>query len=318
MKQTARLLLPCLLAFSAATASAEPLRVVASFSILGDLVRNVGGDLVDVTVLCGPNGDAHTFEPTPSDGVALHGAALIVENGLGFEGWMNDLVLASGTTAVRVPVTRDVTPRRLGDDGHAHHDHDDHHHHEHHHGHHHHHGEVDPHAWQSVSNVVIMVDAIREALSRAQPAHAGTFARRATAYTTELQALDARIRDRVAAIPQSRRKLITTHDSLGYFAEAYGFEVVGSVVGSVSTEVADPSAQGLAALATRARMFGVRAIFAENMHGGGFAETLAESAGIAVVDTLFTDALGEPGSDGDTYIRMMDHNSSRIADALTR
>ncbi len=182
----------------------EPVRVVATFSILGDLVRQVGGDRVAVSTLVGPNGDAHSFVPAPADAQAVASARLVVVNGLGFEGWIDRLIKASGTKATVIVASKGVVPIEEGEDGHGH-------------GH-----AVDPHAWQNVANTKIYIANIRDGLESVDPAGKAAYQANATAYLAKLDALDAEVRAAIAGIPEARRRIVTTHDAFGYFAGPTG------------------------------------------------------------------------------------------------
>lgn len=308
-------------------AQGEPLRVVTTFSVLGDLVQNVAGDAVEHTVLVGPDADSHNYEPSPADVVTLGDADLIVENGLEFETWLDDLVRSSGSDATRVVASDGIDPLPASEleehEGELHEEGEEH-------GDEEHeeegevhegededaHGESDPHAWHDVRIAMTMVENIRAALVAADPANAETYTANAEAYTAELADLDAYIEDQVATIPEDRRKLVTSHDTFGYFARQYGFEVVGTVIPSVSTEVADPAAGELAGLIDEIESTGVPAIFAENVTNPGLLEQVASSAGVTVAPTLYTDALGAPGSAGGTYLDMERYNVDTIVQAL--
>ncbi len=298
-----------------AATSQTKLPVVASFSILGDLVQQVGGDKVEVRTLVGAGADAHTFEPSPADSAALTRAVLVFENGLGFEPWLERLYAASGSKARRVVVTDGLTALHAEEDegdGHGQavakeKDKDD-----------HGHGEQNPHAWHDVRNTQHMVGVIREALAAADPANAAVYRANGDRYLTELQALDAWIGEQVNSLPAERRKLVTTHDTFRYFAVRYGFEVVGTALGAASTEAAEPSAGEFARLVQTIKGAGVPAIFAENVANPRLMERLAREAGVALAPTLYTDALGQPGSNGDTYVKMMRYNVATIVDALKK
>jgi zinc/manganese transport system substrate-binding protein len=327
-----------LLASAAALALAAPafaqdrLNVIATFSILGDIVQNVGGDRVEVTMLVGPDGDAHVFQPAPADAQAVAGADVIVANGLGFEGWMDRLVEASGTTAAIITASEGVTPMAFGEEGHDHdhaegeaHDHDhDHaegeaHDHDHsaeeagHDG--HDHGAEDPHAWQSVTNVALYVGNIERGLAAADPEGAETYKANATAYLAELDALDAEIRAAVAALPEDRRTIVTSHDAFGYFAAAYGLTFVAPQ--GVSTE-AEASAQDVAGLITQIRDACIAAVFVENIADPRLLDQIASETGAKIGGTLYSDALS--GSDGPagTYLTMMRHNIGQLTAALSQ
>jgi zinc/manganese transport system substrate-binding protein len=295
--------------FAQTPGSGEPLQVVASFSILGDLVKNVGGEGVVVTTLIGPGVDAHTYDPAPADLVVLSKADIIFENGLGFEPWLERFFASAQPPGARVVTTEGITPREAGADEHegeaqAEEDGTQ--------G----HGQFDPHVWHDVANVIIMVGNIRDALVAADPARAELYKANAAAYIAELEALDASVREQVGTLPPERRKLVTSHDTFGYFAAAYGFEIIGTALGSISTEAGDPSARDIATLVTEIQEAGVPAIFAENVANPDLMESIATEAGVTLAPTLYTDALGAPGSPGETYIGMMQSNVTTIVDAL--
>jgi zinc/manganese transport system substrate-binding protein len=271
------------------------LKVVATFSVLGDFVQNVGGDRIELTTLVGPGVDTHTYEPTPADSAALADARLVFENGLGFETWLDKLYTASDSKSARVVVTKAVKPRVLteGDEQ----------------------GETDPHAWHDVTNAISMVEAIREALVQADPTNAQAYQTNAQAYLEQLQELNAWVKQQVTTLPAERRKLVTTHDTFGYFAQQYGFEILGTLL-PTSTEGASPSAQEIAALVEKVKAAGVPAVFSENVSSNALLKQVADEAGVKVIVSLYTDALGEPGSQGDTYLRMERFNVATIVEAL--
>lgn len=309
MHQLRNLAVVCALLVGVGVSSAQepPLELVATFSILGDWVENVAGDAANLTVLVGPDSDSHVYEPTPRDSVALSNADLVFENGLAFETWLDDLYAASGSQATRVVVTEGFEPiavgeeREYGDEG----------------EHEHEHGEFDPHVWHDVAGAVRAVETIRGALVEADPENAATYRANAEVYLEELDALDAFIREEVAQLPETRRKLVTSHDTFGYFARAYDFEVVGAVLPSISTEASDPAAGELAALVDTVRAAEVPAIFTENISNPRLAERAAQEAGVALAPPLYTDALGVPGSAGETYLQMVRHNVTTIVAALS-
>ena len=287
-----------------------PLQVVASFSILGDLVKNVGGEAVAVTTLIGPGVDAHTYDPAPADLVVLTKADVIFENGLGFEPWLDRFFASAEPSGARMVVTEGITPREAGADEHegeaqVEEDGAD------------EHGQFDPHVWHDVANVIVMAGNIRDALVTADPARAELYEANAAAYIAELEALDASIREQVGTLPEERRKLVTSHDTFGYFADAYGFDVLGTALGSLSTEAGDPSARDIATLITEIEEAGVPAIFAENVANPDLMESIAAEAGVSLAPPLYTDALGPQGSPGETYIGMMQSNVTTIVDALS-
>jgi ABC-type Zn uptake system ZnuABC Zn-binding protein ZnuA len=432
---------------AAPTPDTPPLKVIATYSMLGDFVQQVGGDLVELTTLVGPGGDSHTYEPTPQDSAALAEASVLFENGLEFESWIDDLYAASGSAATRVVTSENITPLPAAEEGHGHEeegheaedtlahacehfedepeqiatgaaipDDDTHYmvtlaggegeatltrdedaevsfylgadvpftlavggapltpeaseavsegcdaiaivytfdlapgdytlsfgpnagdsvalvweeaahaegeehaegaeHAEDEEG--HSHGEEDPHVWHDPANAMLMVESIRDALAAADPANAATYEANTEAYLAELEELDTFVQEEVATLPEERRKLVTSHDTFAYFAARYGFEIVGTALGAISTEVADPAAGELAELVEQIRAAGVPAIFAENVSNEDLMEIIAREAGVELAPTLYTDALGEPGSDGATYLEMMRYNVATIVTALAR
>jgi zinc/manganese transport system substrate-binding protein len=278
----------------------EKLKVVATFSILADFVKNVGGERVEVATLVAPGGDAHVYSPTPADAKTLAAAKVVFTNGLGFEGWIDRLVKASATKARRVVATRGIKARKLAEKGH--HDHD-----------HHHHGHSDPHAWQSVANANIYVANIRDALIKADPAGKSTYEANARAYAAKLDALEKEVRDAVAKVPAGRRKIITSHEAFGYFQAAYGIAFVAPQ--GVSTE-AEPSAADVAKIITQIKREKIPAVFLENVTDSRLLRRIAEEGGAKIGGTLYSDALTDEKGDAPTYIDMMRHNVRQLAAAL--
>jgi len=264
------------------------LNVVASFSILGDFVKNVGGDKVNVTTLVGPNGDVHVYTPAPDDARKVADARLLVVNGLGLEGWLPRLLQASGSKATIVIASKSVAPLQSG-------------------------SAADPHAWQSVANAKIYVGNIRDALIAADPADAGTFRANAARYLSELEGLDAEVRAAVAKIPPERRKVISTHDAFGYFAKAYGIEFFA--IEGVSTET-EPSARDVAVIITEVKADKVPAVFLENMSDPRLIRQIASETGAKVGGTLFSDALTDEKGDAPTYIALIRHNIKVLTSVL--
>lgn len=305
---------PAVPAPAATQATQSRLKAVATFSVIDDLVRNVAGDKIEISTFVGPAADVHDFEPTPSDIAKLGEAQLIFENGEMLESWLDNIVQSSGSKATRVVLTKGLTLREAGEDAHSHgeedkteaakteagHDH----------------GEHDPHVWQDPRNVVKMVGAIRDALAQADPSNAAIYQENAAAYIARLEAMDKEIEGVVEQLPAEQRKLVTSHDALGYFAERYGFEVVGSVIASMSTEAGEPSAQDIVKLVDDIRQEGVKAIFLESMANPKLVERVASEAGVVIGPELYTDALGPAGSPGATYIDAMKYNAKAIVDAL--
>ena len=301
---------------ASARAAAPPLPVVASFSILQDLTRQIGGDQVDVTALVGADGDAHVFEPTPLQARQLQGASLLVSNGLGFESWLPRLKKAAGFKSPEVVASQGIQPRVFASahGGHGH-DHDHDHDHEHHHPHSHSHDQQqDPHAWQDIGNALLYVKNISQGLAKADPARADYYQSRASDYAARLKVLDADIRSRFAALPPERRVVVTTHDGFGYFAQAYGVRFVP--VRGLSTE-AEPSARDLARLTLQIRKERIAAIFVENISDPRLLQQLARESGAKMGGKLYSDALSPANGPAGTYIDMMTTNAATLLKALT-
>jgi zinc/manganese transport system substrate-binding protein len=305
-----------------ATASAENLKVVASFSIIADFARNVGGDRVDITTLVGPNGDAHVYEPKPADAAAVGAADVMLVNGLQFEGFLQRLVEASGTKAPVVELTKGGEVLKNAEEEH-HHDGDEAakaeqkdesgESHEHAHEGHHHHGEFDPHAWQSVHNAEIYVKNIADAFCAADAAGCDTYRANAAAYGEQLEALEGEIEAAVAEIPEHKRVIITSHDAFGYFEHEYGLKFLAPE--GVSTE-SEASAADVAALINQVREDKASAIFVENITNPRLAEQIASETGLKVGGTLYSDALSDERGPAATYIEMMKHNVNTIKGAV--
>jgi zinc/manganese transport system substrate-binding protein len=266
----------------------DRLNVVASFSILADFVKNVGGDKVNVVTLVGPNGDVHVYTPAPSDAKKNADAKILFINGLGLEGWLPRLVQSAGSKATIVTASNGVTPLQHGSD-------------------------ADPHAWQSVANAKLYVANIRDALISADAANAAVFRANAERYLKELDALEAEVRSAIAKIPPERRKVITTHNAFGYFAAAYGVEFVAPV--GVSTET-EPSARDIAALISQIRAEKIPAVFLENLSDDRLIARIAAETGAKAGGTLYSDSLtGEKGP-APTYIDLVRHNIKALTSAL--
>jgi zinc/manganese transport system substrate-binding protein len=296
------LLVAAALLVSAAPAFAQDkLNIVASFSILGDFVKNVGGDRVNVSTLVPPGGDAHVYTPTPADARRIAEAKLVVVNGLGFEGWLSRLVKASGSKVAVITATTGIKPRKLPGDHHGH-------------SHGHSHDEADPHAWQSVANVKTYVANIREALIAADGAGAAVYRANADAYLAELDKLDREVKDAVAKLPAERRKVISTHDAFGYFAGAYGITFIAPQ--GVSTE-SEASAKDIAAIIRQIKAQKIPAVFLENVTDPRLMRRIASETGAAVGGTLYSDSLTDEKGDAPTYIGMVRHNIKALTSALT-
>jgi zinc/manganese transport system substrate-binding protein len=286
-----------LLVAPASTLAADKLKVVASFSIIGDLVRNVGGDRIELVTLVGPDGDAHVYSPTPADGQRIAEAAVVFLNGLGFEGWMNRLVRASGTRATLVETangTSAVAEARGRGPGRA---------------------AVDPHAWQNVTNARIYVAHIRDGLIAADPAGKAIYAARTDAYLARLDALESEVKAAIARIPADRRRIITSHDAFAHFETAYGLDFVAPQ--GVSTE-AEASAGDVARIIRQIRKERIGAVFFENISDPRLIERIAQETGARIGERLYSDALSGPNGPAATYIDMMRHNIRALSTALSR
>lgn len=291
-------------AFAQDAAPATKLPVVASFSILGDFVQEVGGDRIAVSTLVGPNGDAHVFQPAPADAKKVAAAKVVFVNGLGFEGWMNRLIKASGTKATIVVATKGVAPRKMeeeegghdhGKDAHAH-------------------EETDPHAWQSVANAKLYVANVRDGLIAADPAGKATYEANASAYLAKLDALDAEVKAAIATIPAERRRIITSHDAFGYFGAAYGMEFIAPQ--GVSTE-AEASAKDVAKIIRQIKAEKIPAVFMENISDPRLVKRIADETGAKIGGEVYSDALSDDKGPASTYIDMIENNIRAFSSALS-
>ena len=313
-----------------AAQSAEPTRVVATFSILGDMVQRIGGEHVAVTTLVGRDGDAHVYQPTPAAARAVSEADVLVVNGLEFEGWLDRLIDASDFNGTRAVATEGIEAIAFEDDhddhgdehaeGEHHDEHGDEHaegeHHDEHGDEHadHHHGAFDPHAWQSLGNAVTYVDNITAALAQADPDNAATFYKNREAYVAEIQALDAEIREIVAGLPENHRTVVTSHDAFQYFGRDYGLTFLAPQ--GLSTE-SEASAQDVARLIEQMRAEGISAVFVENITDSRLLEQIANETGASIGGTLYPGALSAPDGPAPTYLDMMRHNATTLAHALS-
>jgi zinc/manganese transport system substrate-binding protein len=290
-----------LLGVVAPVMASEPLPVVASFSILADMVKQVGGPHVEVSSLVGPNSDAHVFDPTPADAKRLAAAKLVVVNGLGFEGWMNRLIKSSGYKGTVVTASKGVKTIPMAESDHGH-------------GHSHSHTAPDPHAWQSLLNARQYVENIRVALSAAMPAHSAEFQSRTTDYLKQIDALEKSTQARIAAVPMERRRVITSHDAFGYFAREY--KVTFYPLQGLST-ASEPSAADVVRIVNEIKKNKVTAIFAENISDPRVLERVAKDTGAKIGGTLYADALSAPGTQADTYLKMFELNVSTIVSGIS-
>jgi zinc/manganese transport system substrate-binding protein len=265
---------------------------VASFSVLADLVRRVGGDMVSATSLVPPDTDAHVYQPTAADSRTLTTAALLVENGLGFEGWMARLASASNFRGVRIVATAGVTPRLMREGAVT---------------------SIDPHAWQNPRNGVIYVRNIAGGLAAASPDHAEIWRANAAVTIADIEQTDAWIEAQYAPIPLAARKIITTHDAFGYYGDRYGVSFLAAE--GISTD-AEPSAKGIAALVGQIRRERVRTVFLENMTDPRITRMLAQETGTTVSGPLYSDALSKPAGPAPDYVAMLRHNTTLLARAM--
>ncbi|PDT91922.1 ABC transporter substrate-binding protein [Bradyrhizobium sp. Y36] len=282
------LLLVALLLLASPLHAAERLNVVASFSILADFVRNVGGDRINLTTLVGADSDVHVYTPAPGDAKRVAEAKLVIVNGLGLEGWLPRLVQSAGSKAQVVTASAGIAPLKLG-------------------------SAADPHAWQSIPNAKIYVADIAKALAAANPDDAAFFDAQAQAYLEKLETLDREVREAAAKIPPDRRKVISTHDAFGYFSAEYGIRFIAPL--GVSTET-EPSARDIAAIIGQIKAQKIPAVFLENISDDRLIRRIAAETGAKVGGTLISDGLtGEKGL-APTYIDMVRHNIKALTSAL--
>ena len=275
---------------------AEPLPVVASFSILADVVRLVGGDRIEVRALVGPDQDAHVYQPTPEDVRAVAAARVVVTNGLGFEGWIDRLIKASDTKAARVVATAGIQTRQMaGGDGHGH-------------------GKlVDPHVWHDPKRMAAYARTIAEGLAKADPAGADAYKAHAAAFAERAAAADTWAEAEFAKVPAQKRKVITSHDAFGYLAERYRLTLASPR--GISTE-AEPSAKGIAQLIRQIREQKIKAVFIENITDRRLVDQLAREAGAVVGGRLYSDALSAPGGPAATWETLFRSNVGLLTSAM--
>jgi zinc/manganese transport system substrate-binding protein len=277
---------------AARAAAPDQLRVVATITILGDMVEQVGAGRVALTTLIGPDGDAHAFEPTPGDVKALSAADLVVVNGLGLEGWLDRLIAASGYKGPVVVASDGVSPRQMEEEGAT---------------------GVDPHAWQDLRNGHRYVANIEAALTAADPSNAGAYHQAAARYLSEIDAMDAEVRKTLGEVRPGQRKVVTSHDAFGYFGAAYGveFEAPQGV-----SEDAEPSAADMKRLIDQIRREDIKVLFFENALSSRLIEQIARETGATIGGTLYADALSKPGGPADTYLKMFQHNVPLLKAAM--
>jgi zinc/manganese transport system substrate-binding protein len=270
------------------------LPVVATFSILADFARNVGGDRIDVAALVGANGDTHVYQPKPADAEKLSAARLIVVNGLGLEGWIERLIKASGAKAPVIVATKGIDPQKMGEEGRI---------------------GLDPHAWQSIANAKIYVANIRDGLIAADPAGEAVYRANAASYLEKFDALEKEVLAEIGKIPPARRQIITTHDAFGYFGTAYGFRFIAPE--GISTET-EASARDVAKIIRQIKAQKIPAVFLENVTDPRLMRRIAAESGATVGGTLYSDALSPPEGPASTYIDMMRNNVRELAAALAK
>lgn len=262
--------------------------VVASFSILGDMVEQVAGDRANITTIVGPDADAHLYTPNAGDAVAVTEADLIITNGMGFETWSATLIETSGTKATIAVATAGIEPLLVD-------------------------GEVDPHAWNSLTNGIIYVNNIEAALSAASPADAPMFKKNADAYRAQLMALHNRALSDIARLPADKRVVVTAHDAFGYLASAYGLSFLAPQ--GIDTE-AEPSAKELAELITFLNERGAGALFVENIANSDLIAQISRETGIKIGGRIYSDALSVKGSPATSYLAMFTHNLELLTKTL--
>ena len=277
------------LSLAALPASASDINIVASFSILGDMVEQVVGDHATVTTIVGPDADAHVYQPSVADAVAVAEADVIFVNGLGFETWSEALIAESGTDGTVFVATEGIAPITVD-------------------------GETDPHAWNALTNGVIYVENIAAVMSDTLPEHADDFAANAEAYIARLEAFDTETKAKLSELPAHRRTVVTAHDAFGYLADAYGLNFLAPV--GIDTE-AEPSAKELAELITQLREEKVAGLFVENITSPALVQQISDETGIEIGGRLFSDALSERGGPATSYLAMFQHNLGTLLEALT-
>jgi zinc/manganese transport system substrate-binding protein len=282
----------------------KQVKVIASFSILGDMTKNVGGAGVEVATLVGPNGDAHVYEPTPADAKAVSSADLVIVNGLGMEGWMERLIKTSGYKGPVVVTTKGITPRGMtAEEKEAHGPGDKHEH------------KIDPHAWQNLANGQVYVNNIAAGLSLVDPAGASIYKARAEAYKAKLAELDKWVKTEFSNIPKPQRRLITSHDAFGYLGAAYGITILSPM--GVSTE-SEPSAGGVARLIMQIRKEKITAVFIENVSDPRLVAQISKESGVKLGGELYSDALSKPEGPAPTYIDMFKNNVTKMVAAMQK
>jgi zinc/manganese transport system substrate-binding protein len=287
------LALALLLGLSGGAEAADKIKAIASFSILGDMVKQVGGDRVEVTALVGPDGDAHVYEPTPADAKTLAAANILFVNGLGFEGWMDRLEISSGFKGKMVVASTGVKSRQMVEDEKK---------------------ITDPHAWQSLANGKLYVANIRDGLIAVDPDGKAVYEANAAKYLGEIAGEEASVKQALDKLPPERRKIITSHDAFGYFGAAYGLEVIAPE--GVSTE-SEASAKDVAKIIRQIKAEKIPAVFMENITDHRLLDQIAKETGAKIGGTLYTDALSQPDGPAGTYLDMFRNNIETLTVALS-
>ncbi len=287
--------------FPFSAAAHNKIRVVASFSILADLVKNVGGDNIYTTTLVGPNANTHTYEPTPNDTQALRKAHIIFINGLHLEGFIDRLITASGTKALLVEVSANIPLLEIKNKEHS--------------AQHQHHSSIDPHAWQTIPNVEIYIKNIATAFCKIDQQSCASYRRNSEAYSQKLKAAQEKLKSKIATIPKDKRVIITSHDAFSYFAQEYGFTILAPQ--SASTE-AEATAADVAKLIKQIKTHKAAALFVENISNPRLIKQISKETGLKIGGTLYSDALSDENGPAATYLDMMEHNVNTIIDATTK
>ena len=276
--------------FTSMSIASAKIKVVSTFSILGDMVQNIGGNNIELTTLVGANGDGHVYEPTPADAKSVAAADVVFVNGLGFEGWIDRLVKASGYKGKVIIATKGIKDLKFE-------------------------GELDPHAWQDLSNGRIYIKNIKNALIDLDPKNSDLYKKNFIAYDKILESMDKSTKEKFADIPKKNRKVITSHDAFLYFGRAYGIDFRSPV--GVTTE-SEPSAGELAALITEMREDEIKALFAENITDPRLIKQLAREVNAQIGGTLYSDALSDNSEPANTYINMFKYNVNELATILSK
>jgi len=285
--------LAAMLGASATAQAADPMKVSASFSVLGDMVKQVGGDRVEVFTFVGPNGDAHVYEPTPADAKELSESKVLFINGLGLEGWMTRLEKSSGFKGTVVTASKGITPRKMVEDEKT---------------------VTDPHAWQDLANGKIYVGNIRDALMAVDPEGKATYEANAQQYLDGITGMETKVKEAIAKLPPERRKIITTHDAFGYFGAAYGMAFIAPE--GVSTE-SEASAKDVAKIIRQIKAENIPAVFLENVTDSRLLDQISKETGAKIGGTLFSDALSPPDGPAGTYLGMFRNNIEILSEALS-